>query len=63
MSEYFQKVSLGLNILFGNEEVSVIRNKSTDTKKELRIAKAIKKTSVIQRSTNRIQKIAREAIG
>lgn len=63
MSEYFNKVSLGLHILFGNEEINVKRNKSADTKKELRMAKTIRKTSVIQRSANRIQKIAREAIG
>ena len=63
MSEFFSKVSLGLHILFGNEEINVKRNKSADIKKELRMARAIKKTSVIQRSTNRIKKIAREAIG
>ena len=63
MSEYFSKVALGLHILFGNEEISVKRNKNADTKKELRMARAIKKTSVIQRSTNRLRRIAREAIG
>ncbi|MFW9627727.1 MAG: hypothetical protein ACMV1K_13455 [Sulfurospirillum sp.] len=63
MSEYFNKVTLGLHILFGNEEINVKRNKNIDTKKELRMARAIKKTSIIQRSTNRIKKIAREAIG
>lgn len=63
MSEYFKKVSLGFCILFGNEEINVKRNKSADIKKELRMAKTIRKTSVMQRSTNRIQKIAREALG
>ena len=63
MVEYFHKVSLGLDILFGNSAVNVGRKKSVDTKKELRMAKTIKKTSVIQRSANRLQRIARRALG
>lgn len=63
MFKCFEKVALGLTILFGYQKVSVRRNKSINTTKELRIAKAIKKTSIVQRSANRIQKIARDTIG
>lgn len=52
----------GTEILFGNESFEITRNKTLDTKKELRIAKRLKTTSVLQRSSNRIQKIANEAL-
>jgi len=63
MSEYLKQISIGLDILFGNEKINVKRHKTADTKKELKIAKTIRKTSVMQRSTNRIYKTAKEALG
>jgi hypothetical protein len=57
MAEYLRFVFSGSDILFGGNKIEIKRNKSIDTKKELRLAKNIKNTSMIQRSTNRIKKI------
>jgi hypothetical protein len=62
MSEFIKCIFFGTEILFGNESVKIKRNKALDVKKELKIAKSIKKTTVLQRSSNRIRKIATEAL-
>jgi len=62
MSEYFKQITLGLDVLFGDERTEVKRLKTTNVKKDLRVAKTIRKTSIIQRSTNRVQRIAKEAL-
>lgn len=62
MSEYIKSIFFGTEILFGNASVKIKRNKTLDTKKEIKIAKNIKKTGMLQRSSNRIRKIANEAL-
>jgi len=53
----------GADILFNGESASGIKRKKViDTKKEIKIAKNIKKTSVLQRSSNRIRKIVNEVL-
>lgn len=62
MSEYIKCIFFGTEILFGSSSVKIKRNKTLDTKKEIKLAKNIKKTSMLQRSSNRIRKIATEAL-
>ena len=62
MSEYIKYILRGTDILFGDEKIEIKRNKSLDSKKELRISKAIRKSSMIERSSNRIKKAAAEAL-
>jgi len=62
MPAYIKYVLHGTDILFGGTPIKIKRNKSLDTKKEIRIAKTIKKTSMLERSANRIRKAAEEAL-
>jgi hypothetical protein len=62
MSEYLRYVLRGTEILFGNEKIDIKRKKTLDTKKEIRISRAVRKTSMLQRSTNRVRKIVTEAL-
>lgn len=63
MPEYIKYILHGTNILFGEESVKIVRNKSLDAKKEIRLAKTIRKTSMLKRGANRIRKVAEEALG
>lgn len=62
MSEYFSYVLRGTDILFGNSPINTARKKTLDVKKELKIAKAIKKTSPLARSSQRVKKIVDRAL-
>lgn len=62
MSEYFKMVMRGTEIIFGDNQTKIDRNKTLDAKKEIRIAKSVRKTSMLQRSSNRIRKIVSEAL-
>lgn len=63
MSKYLKDFFHGTEILFGNNKKNKRREtKRIDIKKELRIAKHIRKTSVSERSSNRIRKIVTEAL-
>ena len=61
MSEYFKIILRGTEIIFGENQTKIDRKKLLDTKKEIRLAKNIRKTSILQRGSNRVQKIVSEA--
>lgn len=61
MSEYFKIILRGTEIIFGENQTKIDRKKLLDTKKEIRLAKNIRKTSMLQRGSNRVQKIVSEA--
>ncbi|WP_324172948.1 hypothetical protein [Sulfurimonas sp.] len=63
MSEVLELVFNGTEIMFNsNKKILIKRIKSLDAKKEIRIAKARMRHSVIQRSSNRVRMIADEAL-
>ena len=62
MSEYFKIIFNGAELIFGENKSNIKRNKSLDAKKEIRIAKSVRKTSMLQRSSNRVRKIVTEAL-
>ena len=62
MSEYFKIIFRGAEIIFGDNETKIDRNKALDAKKEIKIAKKVRKTSMIQRSSNRVKRIVTEAL-
>lgn len=62
MSEYLKTIFRGAEIIFGDNETKIDRNKALDAKKEIRIAKTIRKTSMLQRSSNRVRKLVTEAL-
>ena len=61
MSEYFKIILRGTEIIFGENQTKIDRKKLLDTKKEIRLANNIRKTSILQRGSNRVQKIVSEA--
>lgn len=61
MSEYLKMVFRGTDLLFGENQNKIQRNKTIDTKKELRLAKNVKKTSILKRSSNRVKRLVLEA--
>ena len=61
MSEYLKMVFRGTDLLFGEKQNKIQRNKTIDTKKELRLAKNVKKTSILKRSSNRVKRLVLEA--
>jgi len=62
MSEYLKTIFRGAEIIFGDNETKIDRNKALDAKKEIRIAKNVRKTSMLQRSSNRVRKLVTEAL-
>ena len=62
MSEYVNLFFTGTRMMFGNESASIKRKKTISTTKELRIAKAKMKKSVLERSMDRITEIKVEAL-
>lgn len=62
MSEVIRMFINGTKMIFNPNIIEIDRKKSLDTKKELRIAKVIRKKSSLTRATNRIKKIKEEAL-
>ena len=63
MSEIISMLLNGTGIMFNPNKEIIRRNKTLIAKNEIRLAKARMKHTVIQRSVNRIRKIADEALG
>tara|TARA_R110001606_G_scaffold2504_5_gene10994 strand:+ start:8243 stop:8434 length:192 start_codon:yes stop_codon:yes gene_type:complete len=62
MSEYVNLFFTGIRMMFGNVSETIECKKTITTMKELRLAKAKMKKSVLQRSMDRITEIKREAL-
>jgi hypothetical protein len=62
MSEIISMFLNGTQIMFNPDKKVFNRNKTLDTKIEIRLAKARMKHSVLQRSSNRIKQIATDAL-
>jgi hypothetical protein len=62
MSEIISLFLNGTQIMFNPDKKVFNRNKTLDTKMEIRLAKARMKHSVLQRSSNRIKQIATDAL-
>lgn len=62
MSEIISMFLNGTQIMFNPDKKVFNRNRTLDTKTEIRLAKARMKHSVLQRSSNRIKQIATDAL-
>lgn len=62
MSEVIRMFIDGTKMIFNSNTIEINRKKNLDTKKELRIAKVIRKKSSLTRATDRIRKIKEEAL-
>lgn len=62
MSDFIAMFFNGTQIMFNPNTKTLTSTKTLDTKKEIRLAKARMKHSVLHRSSNRIKNIATEAL-
>jgi len=62
MFKYLKLFMRGTDILLGNRKVEIQRKKTLDIKKEIRLARSVRKLNMLQRSSCKIRRITNEAL-